>query len=439
MHYIFSLGRKLRNEEPMVLHKGGGGGGTTTVQKADPWEPAQGQLKDIMKQAKQLYDKNGGLDAQAVLREIPGLTPDMASSLEALAKSGQLQEVSDNIQKYTGDAGQLLDKSQQVASEFMNKDFSITGGQINQLSSELYDSETVRNQKQQLAQDLNEQYNDQVTQLNQQANMVGGMGNSRAGVSQAVMAGKAQQAQAKGEADIMNTARGQAQQAALATLQGNQQANINKYTTGMQFYGNLGTTLASQYQQGESIRGQLGQQMLQNQFQAGQVSQQMQNAQQETNYQNLVDQKNAGQQNLEAYRNTVSQIAGQGTSGSTTQTAAGGGASKAQGALGGAMSGAAAGAMIGGPWGAVAGGVIGGVSGLFSDATLKKNIKLKGKTKSGDEVYDWEWNQKGKQKGLKGKSTGVLAQRSGEAISGKKQGALMVDYDKTSVKPKIKK
>ncbi|MCS5736694.1 hypothetical protein N1032_23470, partial [Herbiconiux sp. CPCC 203386] len=343
-------------------------------------------------------------------------------------------------QKYTGDAGQLLDKSQQVANEFMNKDFSITGGQINQLSSELYDSETVRNQKQQLAQDLNEQYNDQVTQLNQQANMVGGMGNSRAGVSQAVMAGKAQQAQAKGEADIMNTARGQAQQAALATLQGNQQANINKYTTGMQFYGNLGTTLASQYQQGEIIRGQLGQQMLQNQFQAGQVSQQMQNAQQETNYQNLVDQKNAGQQNLEAYRNTVSQIAGQGNSGSTTQTAVGGGgASKAQGALGGAMSGAAAGAMIGGPWGAVAGGVIGGISGLFSDATLKKNIKLKGKTKSGDEVYDWEWNQKGKQKGLKGKSTGVLAQRSGEAISGKKQGALMVDYDKTSVKPKIKK
>ncbi|MEH0830948.1 hypothetical protein, partial [Micromonospora sp. CPCC 205714] len=78
MHYIFSLGRRLRNEEPMVLHKGGGGGGTTTVQKADPWEPAQGQLKDILKQAKQLYDKNGGLDAQAVLREIPGLTPDMA-------------------------------------------------------------------------------------------------------------------------------------------------------------------------------------------------------------------------------------------------------------------------------------------------------------------------------------------------------------------------
>ncbi|MCS5737365.1 hypothetical protein, partial [Herbiconiux daphne] len=96
-------------------------------------------------------------------------------------------------------------------------------------------------------------------------------------------------------------------------------------------------------------------------------------------------------------------------------------------------------AMIGGPWGAVAGGVIGGVSGLFSDAELKDNIKLKGKTKSGDAVYDWEWNEKGKKKGLKGKSTGVLAQRTPDAVAGKRQGALTVDYDKTSVKPKIKK
>ncbi|WP_456319122.1 hypothetical protein, partial [Herbiconiux daphne] len=57
--HIFSLARKIRGEEPMFPEKGGGGGGTTTVQKADPWKPAQGQLQEILKQAKELYNKNG--------------------------------------------------------------------------------------------------------------------------------------------------------------------------------------------------------------------------------------------------------------------------------------------------------------------------------------------------------------------------------------------
>ncbi|MFW3388293.1 UNVERIFIED_CONTAM: hypothetical protein RF648_20090, partial [Kocuria sp. CPCC 205274] len=231
------------------------------------------------------------------------------------------------------------------------------------------------------------------------------------------MFGKNQQNLEKGTADIMNSARSQAQTAALATLQGNQQARINQYAQGInavmgagQAFSGMGTTMAAQYQQGEIAKGQLYQQQLQNRYQAAQVNQQMQAAQQETDYQNRLANQEAGQKNLEAYRNTVTQIAGQGSAGSSTQST-GGGASKAQGALGGAMSGAAAGAMIGGPWGAVAGGVIGGVSGLFSDAELKKDIKLKGKTKSGDAVYDWQWNEKGKKKGLKGKATGVLAQR----------------------------
>lgn len=420
---------------------------TTTKTEANPWQPAQGQLKAILGQAQALYKQNGGLDAEAVQREIPGLTPDMAASLKALADSGQLDEVANNLTKYTSGAGAALDKANQLANEFSQKDFNITGGQINQLSSELYDSETVKNQKQELAQDLNEQYNQSVQQLNQQAGAAGGMGNSRAGVAQGVMAGKAGEAQAKGEADIMNSARGQAQQAALSTLQGNQQANMNQYTQGMQFFGNMGTTLAGQYQSGQIAKGQLIQQGLQNQFQAANVSQQMKNAQQETRYQNQVAAKNAGQENLNNYLNTVGRVGGLG--GTNTGTASGGGASgpsSIQAGIGGAMSGAASGAMIGSvvpgigtAVGAVAGGVLGGASGLFSDATLKKDIKLKGKTKSGDEVYDWEWNEKGKKKGLKGKGTGVLAQRTDASAVVPKQGALAVQYDKTSVKPKVSK
>ena len=39
--------------------KGGGGGSTTTVQKADPWAGQQPYLKDVFKQAQQLYNAGG--------------------------------------------------------------------------------------------------------------------------------------------------------------------------------------------------------------------------------------------------------------------------------------------------------------------------------------------------------------------------------------------
>ncbi|MFW3388430.1 UNVERIFIED_CONTAM: hypothetical protein RF648_20800, partial [Kocuria sp. CPCC 205274] len=207
--------------EPMFPEKGGGGGGTTTVQKADPWKPAQGQLQEILKQAKELYNKNGGLNAEAAQRAIPSLTPEMAQSLAALADSGQLDEVASNLNKYTTTAGADLSAAETMAKNFASKDFSVTGDQINALSSQLYDSETVKNQKAELQQDLTDQYNKQVQALNQQAGAAGNMGSSRAGVAQGVIAGKAGVSQAKGEAEIMNNARNSAQAAALSTLQGN--------------------------------------------------------------------------------------------------------------------------------------------------------------------------------------------------------------------------
>lgn len=448
--HIFSLGRKIRGEEPMSLHKGGGGGSTTTTTKMEPWKPAQGQLQDILKQAKALYDKNGGLDAEAIQREMPGLTPEMAQSLQSLASSGQLGTIADNMNKYTGSAGEDITGAEQMAKEFANKDFSVTGDQINDLSSQLYDSETVRSQKEQLQGDLQDQYLEGVQQLNQSATMSGAMGSTRAGVAQGVLGGKTLKAQATGEADIMNSARGQAQTLATGVLQANQSNKLNQYQQGMNTLGNLGTTLSGQYSQNATAAASLYNQQLQNQFQAANVGQQMQNAQQETAYQNQVAQKEAPQAALDSYLNSVGKIAGLG--GNNSGSSSGGGAAgpnKTQAALGGAMSGAASGAMIGSvvpgvgtAVGAVAGGIIGGASGLFSDATLKKDIKLKGKTKSGDAVYDWKWNEKGKAKGMEGSATGVLAQReasSNPAAVGTKQGVLAVDYDKTSVKPKQKK
>lgn len=416
--------------------------------KAEPWEPAQGQLKDILGLAKEVYQNNGGLSPEAIQREIPGLTPEMAKSLQALADSGQLGSIADNLSKFTGSAGDDLSAAEQMAKDFSKQDFSVTGNDINKLSSQLYDNELVRSQKEQLAKDADEQYGLGVNQLNRQAGGSGNMGNSRAGVAQGVMYGKTQDAIAKGSADVMNSARSQALGAATTTLGQNMQNKLNQYTQGMNTLGTLGTNLSGQYIQSQTAAAGLYDKQMQNQYTAAQQTQNMQNAQQETKYQNALAQKNAAQDNLNNYLNTVGKVGGLGG----TQTGGAGadaGPSKAQAAIGGAMSGAAAGATIGSvvpgvgtAIGAVAGGVIGGASGYFSDATLKKDVKIKGKTKKGEAVYDWNWNEKGKSKGMKGKASGVLAQnmmKDKPSAVGKKDGALMVDYDQTSVKPKQKK
>ena len=46
---------------------------------------------------------------------------------------------------------------------------------------------------------------------------------------------------------------------------------------------------------------------------------------------------------------------------------------------------------------------------FMSDSTLKKNIKKIGKFKDHN-LYEWEWNQAAEKFGLKGKSSGVIAQ-----------------------------
>tara|TARA_R100000544_G_scaffold36425_1_gene24722 strand:+ start:2564 stop:3316 length:753 start_codon:yes stop_codon:yes gene_type:complete len=50
-----------------------------------------------------------------------------------------------------------------------------------------------------------------------------------------------------------------------------------------------------------------------------------------------------------------------------------------------------------------------GIAGLFSDKRLKKDIKKIGEHK-GFNIYSWSWNDLAKKLGLKGSSTGVIAQ-----------------------------
>ena len=67
-----------------------------------------------------------------------------------------------------------------------------------------------------------------------------------------------------------------------------------------------------------------------------------------------------------------------------------------------------------------------------SDQLLKKDIKLIGKLKNGLGIFTWNWNDKAKELGVVGPTTGVIAQHVQslipEAVVRHYKGYLMVDY-----------
>lgn len=160
---------------------------TTSSSTSSPWEPAQAQLKDILSQAKAEYEKNGGLDAKWIERKFPDLTPEMKSAIGNLAASGQLTNVANQMQQLSAQGGQTLAQGLGQMAQGAQGVKDISGQDINQLSSQLYDSDLVKQQKSQLKQDLQEQEAGQIQALNQRAAQAGAMGSSRAGVTQGVI------------------------------------------------------------------------------------------------------------------------------------------------------------------------------------------------------------------------------------------------------------
>ncbi|WAX14249.1 hypothetical protein ECO319P1_00090 [Escherichia phage ECO319P1] len=396
---------------------------TESKTENNPWAPAQDQLKDILSEAQKEYEKTGGLDGNWIDKNYPDLTDDMKSALQNMASSGNLQNVANQINNITSSGASNVNNASNALGGMTSG--GITGQQVNELAGQLYDSDTVKSQTAQLAQDVNQAYEGQVNQLNQQATASGNMGSSRAGVAQGVMSGKANEALAKGTADIQNTARTNAYNQALGTLQGNQQTNLNAANS----LGQLGMN------QGQLAAGSqsIYQQMLENQFGAANIGQTQEQNKALNDYFNQYGQSQAGWQNLQNYLNMVGSIGGMGgTSNSTGKTTASGG--------GGGMFGNILGAASTGA------GVIGAgaQAGWWSDASMKKNVKKTGETADGTSTYDWEWNESGKKQGMKGKGSGVLAQqvmkdKPEAVVKDKKTGALAVDYDKVGVKPKNSK
>ncbi|UIW10587.1 DNA injection protein [Aeromonas phage BUCT695] len=383
----------------------------STTSEANPWGPAQGDLKDILAKAKEEWEKNGGLDGNWIDKNFPDLTPEMKQALGNLSQSGKLGEVADQLGVMAAGGKDNIDSAAGALGNLATG--GITGEDVNDLAGKLYDSETVKSQQEQLAKDVNHNYDQQVNQLNQQAGGSGNMGSSRAGVAQGVMAGKASDAISKGSADIDNASRSQAYGQALGVLQGNQNTNLNAAGA----LGNLGMgqgNLANQ-------SGNWYQQMMQNGLLGSQIGQQWQDGKAANDWFNQQGKANAGWDNLGKWLGMTGAIGGMG--GSQTNTQSGGGGGWFNQMLGAASTGA---------------GIMGSMG--WSDASMKKNVKKVGKSKKGDTIYKWDWNDSAKEQGMKGKGKGVLAQQIAkdkpEAVKqDAKSGRLMVDYDKTDVKP----
>ncbi|HDG7833283.1 TPA: hypothetical protein PCJ90_001351 [Klebsiella quasipneumoniae] len=222
-----------------------------------------------------------------------------------------------------------------------------------------YNSNLVNSQINEATQDINDEYNSQVADLNHQAAASGNMGNSRAGIAQAVMAGKAQRAIGSAsvqyrtaeetnafnrvQAYLGNTLDATRQGASIAQSQASQ--GLNMYNTGMNYY--------NQYNKAQ-------QQNAQNMYAIGQYQQQQLQNQYNNDRQNALINASPSLARLAYFNQTylpMAQLQTYGTAqGTNTTTLTGGGGSIFGGLMG--MGGAAIGGYYGGAQGASAGGAM---------------------------------------------------------------------------------
>lgn len=387
----------------------GGGGSSSQSSSSAPWAPAIPVLEKILGDAGKLYDEKGGINAEWLDKQIADLTPEMQSTVKNLMSSDGMKSVVDTINKGAQEGIGGIGQATGALGNIAQGGGKITSEDINKMAKDLYQSDRVNSQVEQLSKDVNEGLKGQLQNLNQQSSASGNMGSSRAGVAEGVATGKAADAIAQGSAAIKNQAMQDATQQAIGTLSG----NISNQLGAAGQLGNLG--LGAGQLSGTSAN--IYNQMLQNQLTGAGITQNQAQNVLNNNWFNQQGADNAGWDNLSKLLGMAGSIGGLG------------GTSNSSGKNGSSLSG-----TMGGLGGLLTG--VGAIGGLFSDASLKKNVKKKGKTKNGETEYEWEWNKSAEKRvGKKGKDSGVLAQEvvknKPDAVKkDKMSGKLMVDYEK---------
>lgn len=352
----------------------------TSTTENSPWKPAQGALENILNNAGNLFDSQGGINAEWIDKNIADLNPEMQQAIKDFTNTDKFQQMAQGmgnaIQQGVSGIGQATGTLGGLTQQ------GISGEDINKLAQELYQGELVQSQKGQLGKEIESGLDKSVQQLNQQSAGSGNMGSSRAGVAQGVMTGEAADAYASGAAAIENSAIQNAIGQAMGTLQGNQQTALGAAgqlgNIGMSSLGQMGN-LSNIYNQG-----------LQNQMTGAGILQQYQQGVLNNQWFNQQGQQNMGWDQLNKYLNIAGSIGGMGGTSTTTQPGKGSGG--ALGALG-TIGGAVAGGMMGGVGGAQLGAQVGGSLGGFSDARLKDDVTTVTEAREGlPRIVGWVWN-----------------------------------------------
>lgn len=329
-HAVSSVGHAVGG-----LLGGGSSSSGSSSSSSQPWEPAQGQLKDVLSQAQQQFNKTGGINQQFEQKNVADLTPELQNAV--------------NYGQVTG---------------------TDATGRLNKMAESVYGGDLVNKQIAQAQQAASENLQGALQSINQGASATGNMGSSRAGVASGVATGEAQK-------QLLNN---------ITNIQ--QQARTEAYG------------LAQNQEQADMA----------NLMASGGVTQTQAQNKLDTDWYNRVGQQNQGWENLGKYSDIVSGIGSQGGTSSTS----GPKQSTFNKVLGMAST-------------------VGGIASMFSDASLKTNVKKVGTDQDGNARYTWDWNEEAAKLGLKGKGEGVLAQdiakTKPEAVNrDNASGKLKVDY-----------
>lgn len=324
------------------LFGGKGGGSQKQTTTSEPWKPAQGGLQNILNDAMDYYNKQGGTDPNNKIN-VAEMNDYLKNALSQMG-GGINQDLSNQAQQGIN-AGQ---GSLSGAGGLFNQIAGQNTQSIADRAGALVDNDLLNQQVDAANQNIfNNLRQNTYGAINADAISAGGLSGGRVGRERGFALGNAVAGANQNELNL----RGNAYNNAINTVLQQDQQKLNAA-------GGLAGVGSSQIA-GTGALGMLGgwnQQNLQNGLNAGNIQQIYDQSKLDTDYKNA----NAGWGNLQNLLNIYGTIGGMGGTNTTTTTGGGKGGGLLSGIAGGAMSGYG----VGGGWGALIGGGLGALGSM---------------------------------------------------------------------------
>lgn len=208
-----------------------GGGGKSTQKSESKQESTNTNLLTQNKEYVSSINSGitEGLNANLIPFEIAGMSDQYNSDLSRYGAGVDYSGLTGAYQKLTGEGNRLAQGAEGSLAGYLNTINKIAGysqEDYRKMYADEYNNDLVQSQIKELTGNVQEQEAHSVQSLNQQAGAAGGMGNSRAGVAQGVIAGQAAKAIASGTVQYQTAEEGLAMQR-VNTFLGNQFNAVN--------------------------------------------------------------------------------------------------------------------------------------------------------------------------------------------------------------------